>query len=173
MTSAHMNPDSAGEATAASSPGFIRRLIGRRSALCCLIFLALVVLAGLVSPSVFPDVAYQHAADLDAVRQLPSLAHPLGTDTLGRDVLQRLLVGTNVTLLGVVQALLVVLAVGVPCGLAAGYFGGRFDRATMWISDVVFSIPGVVVVLMVLSIFRQSMTAAMVTFGLLITPIML
>ncbi|WP_396911002.1 dipeptide/oligopeptide/nickel ABC transporter permease/ATP-binding protein [Mycolicibacterium sp.] len=173
MTSAHVTPDIAGQAPAPGSPGFLRRLIRRRSALCCLIFLALVVLAGMVSPFLFPDVPYQHAGDLDAVRQLPSLAHPLGTDTLGRDVLQRLLVGANVTLLGVVQALLVVLVVGVPCGLAAGYFGGRFDRVAMWISDIVFSIPGVVVVLMVLSILRQSMTAAMVTFGLLITPIML
>jgi peptide/nickel transport system permease protein len=47
--------------------------------------------------------------------------HWLGTDSLGRDVLERLLVGTGVTVLGVLQTVVVALCIGVPVGLAAGY----------------------------------------------------
>ncbi len=173
MTTAHTDPYTVDEQHAASAPNFARRLVRRPSALCCLLFLLIIAVTALLAPLLLPDIAHQQAGDLDAVREVPSLTHPLGTDTLGRDVLQRLLVGSNVTLVGVAQALLVVLVIGVPCGLVAGYFGGRFDRAIMWFSDIAFSIPGIVVVLMVLSIFRQNMTAAMITFGVLITPIML
>ena len=96
--------------------------------------------------------------------------HLLGTDTLGRDVLDRLLVGTQVTLIGVAEALLVALALGVPLGLAAGYFGGRLDRAVGWLADLVFSMPGIIIILVVLSVFPKSMTAAMTTFGVIAAP---
>ncbi len=54
------------------------------------------------------------AGNLFAANQLPSWSHLLGTDTLGRDVLSRLLVGDRVTLIGVAEALVVVLVLGVP-----------------------------------------------------------
>ena len=75
-----------------------------------------------------PDVAHENAGDLLSARQGPSGEHLLGTDSLGRDVLQRLLVGTRVTLIGVAEALVVTLVLGVPLGLVAGFFGGWIDR---------------------------------------------
>jgi peptide/nickel transport system permease protein len=68
------------------------------------------------------------------------------------------------------QAILVILVLGLPLGLAAGYFRGWTDRGVGWLADLAFSIPAVVVVLVVLSVFPQSLTAAMITFAVLAAP---
>jgi peptide/nickel transport system permease protein len=122
------------------------------------------------APILLPHVAQEQAGDLLKVRQGPSWDHPLGTDSLGRDVLNRLLVGTRVTMIGVAEALVVALALGVPLGLAAGYLGGWFDRVVGWLTDLTFSMPGIAIVLVVLSVFPQSMFAGMVTLGVLVAP---
>ncbi|MGH2887640.1 MAG: ABC transporter permease subunit, partial [Solirubrobacteraceae bacterium] len=115
-------------------------------------------------------MATEHAGDLLAVRQGPSANHLLGTDTLGRDVLNRLLVGSRVSMIGVAEAVIVVLALGVPLGLTAGYFGGWIDRTVNWLADLAFSMPGIVIILVVLSVFPQSMLAGMGTLGVLAAP---
>jgi peptide/nickel transport system permease protein len=154
------------------SSKFLRRLFRHKLAVVCVAYLCLVVLVAIVAPLLFPSVSSEQAGDLSIVRQGPSSAHWLGTDTLGRDVFQRLLVGTRITVVGVLEALIVIVAAGVPLGLLAGYFGGRLDRYIMWIADVVFSIPAVIVVIMVLSVFRYSMLAGMIAYGLLVMPIL-
>ncbi|RYF59586.1 MAG: ATP-binding cassette domain-containing protein, partial [Comamonadaceae bacterium] len=155
---------------AADSPRFVKRLLRKRLALVCIGYLSLVTLTAIVAPILLPDVAMQQAGDLASVRLGPSAEHLLGTDTLGRDVLARLVVGTRVTMLGVAEGLLVTTVLGVPLGLLAGYFGGRVDRVLMWVADIIFSVPAIVVVLMVLSVFRHSMLAGMITFGVLVAP---
>jgi peptide/nickel transport system permease protein len=155
---------------AADSPRFLRRLMRRKLAVGCTLYLALIVGVAIVAPVVLPGVESQHAGDLTKVSQGPSWSHPLGTDTLGRDVLDRLLVGTRVTLLGVAEALATVLLLGVPLGLAAGYFGGRTDSLVGRLADLAFALPGIIVILVVLSVFPQSMLAGMVTFGVLAAP---
>jgi len=151
-------------------PRLLRRVLRRPLALVCLAYLGLIVAVGIVAPIVLPGVAVQNAGDLLATLQGPSGAHPLGTDTLGRDVLERLLVGTRPTLLGVAEALVAVLVIGVPLGLVAGFFGRKVDAVISWLADLTFSIPSIVVILVVLSAFRHSMTAAMITFGVLTAP---
>ena len=152
------------------APGFIRRLLSRRIALACIAYLAILVVISIVAPIVLPAVSLEHAGDLFAVRKGPSWHHLLGTDTLGRDVLDRLLVGTRVTMIGVAQALIVVLVLGVPLGLVAGYFGKWIDRVVTWLGDLTFSMPAIVIILVVLSVFPGSLTAAMVTMGILAAP---
>jgi peptide/nickel transport system permease protein len=120
-----------------------------------------------IAPIVLPAVAHEQAGDLLKSSQGPSWAHPLGTDPLGRDLLDRLLVGTKPTLVGVAEAVFVALAVGLPIGLMAGYFGGAFDRAVTWWTDLMFSLPVLAITLVVLSVFRQSMLAAMIALGVL------
>lgn len=154
----------------AGDPDFARRLLRKPVAVTALAFFALVVLIAVFAPMFLPDVAYQQAGDLLSIGKGPSSAHWLGTDTLGRDVLDRLLVGTRVTMLGVFEAVIVLLLLGVPFGLLAGYFRGRFERVVMWFGDALLSLPGIIVVLVTLSVFRNSMLAAMVTFGILVSP---
>jgi len=165
---APVSDDPAGAVTEA--PRFLRRLLRKPIAVACLAYLAVVVGVAIVAPFVLPDVAGEQAGDLLAVRQGPSWNHLLGTDTLGRDVLDRLLVGSRVTMVGVAEALFVVLALGVPLGLAAGFFGGRVDRVVGWLADLAFSMPAIIIILVVLSVFPQSMLAGMVTLGVLAAP---
>ncbi len=163
----------AAPAPAAESPRFLRRLLRRPTAILCLVYLALVVLVAIVAPFVWPDVSTEQAGDLFAARQGPSAEHLLGTDSVGRDVLQRLLVGTRVTMVAVAEALVVFVALGLPLGLAAGFLGGRVDRVLSWISDLTFSVPALIVVLVVLAVFPHNALMAMVTLGVLASPFLM
>ncbi|WP_435159374.1 dipeptide/oligopeptide/nickel ABC transporter permease/ATP-binding protein [Amycolatopsis sacchari] len=128
-------------------------------------FLVLLVLACVLAPLIAPyDPLAQH---LSAVRAGPSGDYWLGTDSLGRDLLSRLLHGGRSSLLGVLEAVVAQLVVAVPCGLFAGYRGGAFDRITMRVAEVVMSVPVIIILLAVLSIFDRSMTSAMIAFGVL------
>ncbi|MFC4948858.1 dipeptide/oligopeptide/nickel ABC transporter permease/ATP-binding protein [Pseudonocardia sp. GCM10023141] len=151
-------------------PRLLRRVLRRPLAIVCLAYLLLIVAVGIIAPIALPGVAVQNAGELLSTLKGPSAAHLLGTDTLGRDVLDRLLVGTGPTLLGVAEALVAVLVLGVPLGLVAGFFGRRIDAVISWLADLTFSIPSIVVILVVLSAFRHSMTAAMISFGVLTAP---
>ncbi|MDI9979952.1 MULTISPECIES: dipeptide/oligopeptide/nickel ABC transporter permease/ATP-binding protein [Rhodococcus] len=173
MSIAEVDSTALNKAASSDSPSFVRRLLRHKLAAVCIAYLFVLVGIAIVAPIALPDIAEQNAGSLDAVLSPPSLDHLLGTDQLGRDVLDRLLVGTRTTLVGVGIAVLVVLAVGVPLGLAAGYFGGWVDRAVTWVSDLLFGLPGIVVVLLVLAVFPYSMVAAMTTFGVLVSPAMM
>jgi peptide/nickel transport system permease protein len=152
------------------NPQFVRRLLRRPVAIVCCAYLAVLVGIAIIAPIAMPSVATQNAGNLFDANQLPSWAHLLGTDTLGRDVLSRLLVGDRVTLIGVAEALIVVLVLGVPLGLAAGYLGGWTDRIVTWLADLTFSLPAIVIIIVVLSVFPSSMLAGMVTFGVIAAP---
>jgi peptide/nickel transport system ATP-binding protein/peptide/nickel transport system permease protein len=152
------------------APRFVRRLLRRKLAVACIAYLAAIIVIAVIAPIVLSNIAHQNAGDLFAVRQGPSWHHLLGTDTFGRDVLDRLLVGSRVTMLGVGEALIVVLILGIPVGLAAGFLGGRIDRVVSWVADLAFSMPAIVIVLVVLSVFPQSMFAGMVTLGVVSAP---
>ncbi|WP_435159495.1 dipeptide/oligopeptide/nickel ABC transporter permease/ATP-binding protein [Amycolatopsis sacchari] len=150
--------------------GFARRLLRKRLAWLCLAYLTTIAAVAVAAPLLLPGVAAENAGDLAAAQQGPGPAHLLGTDTLGRDVLERLLVGTRVTVIGVAVALLVALLIGVPLGLAAGFFRGWLDTAIGWLADLTFSMPAIVIILVVLAVFPQNMTAAMITLGAISAP---
>jgi peptide/nickel transport system permease protein len=169
MTAAAPAPARAASSSGAN-PRFLRRLLRRPVAIACCAYLAVLIGVAVIAPIALPSVSSQNAGDLFAANQLPGWSHLLGTDTLGRDVLSRLLVGDRVTLVGVAEALAVVLVLGVPLGLVAGYAGGWTDRVVTWLADLTFSLPAVVIIIVVLSVFPTSMLAGMITFGVLAAP---
>jgi peptide/nickel transport system permease protein len=158
---------------ASESPRFLRRLLRRPTAVACLAYLAAIVLVAIFAPIVWPHISTEQAGDLFAARQGPSAEHLLGTDSVGRDMLLRLLVGTRVTMVAVAEALVVFLALGVPLGLVAGFFGGRVDRVVSWIADLTFSVPALIIVLVVLAVFPHNTLMAMVTLGVLASPFLM
>jgi len=104
--------------------------------------LALLVLAALGAPLVERLLGVDAGeTDLLARFEPTSLAHPLGTDDIGRDVLVRLLLGGRVSILVGVAAAFVAAVIGTAVGLAAGYFGGRFDALLMRVTDGVIALP--------------------------------
>jgi peptide/nickel transport system permease protein len=131
-------------------------------------YLAALVLAVVAAPVLAPYDAT--AVDLDHVLSTPTAGHLLGADMLGRDVLSRLMYGGRTSLWGVLQAVITVLAVGVPLGLLAGFLGGWWDRVVTAVTDVVLAIPVVVTLLVVLAVFGSHQTAAMVALGVLGAP---
>lgn len=130
-------------------------------------YLAVVIVACLAAGLIAP--ADPTTNDLAHVLQGPSSAHLLGTDQLGRDVLSRLLYGGQSTFAGLAEAMLVVILVGVPLGILAGYRGGLLDAVVGRCSDLVLSLPAIVIVLSVLAVMGATQTNAMVTLGLLLS----
>jgi peptide/nickel transport system permease protein len=99
-------------AETADGRGTARRLLGRPLALVCIGFLLLVIGIAIVAPIALPDVSQQTIGDLSHVRQGPSMNHLLGTDSVGRDVLNRLLVGTRIEMISVAESLIAASLLG-------------------------------------------------------------
>src|SRR6202046_1580525 len=150
---------------------FARRFMARPVGVAAAVFLLLLVLACVAAPLVAPD--NPATQDLTNVLSGPSAHHLLGTDTLGRDALSRLLYGGRRSLLSVAEGLAVVLVLGVPLGLAAGYRGGGADRALSRGAEMVMAVPPIIIILVVLAVIPGSENAAMLVFGLLGAPSML
>lgn len=103
-----------------------------------LLVLALAAAAPLVAAALGETAG---AVDLYHRFAMPSLAHPLGTDEIGRDVLLRLLQGGQISLLVGIAAALASAVLGTAIGLVAGYRGGRIDSALMRLTDGVIALP--------------------------------
>jgi len=126
----------------------LQRLLRKRIAVIALAFIAVFYFCGLFAPVVAPR-SYT-AQDLDNVLQGPSLAHPLGTDRLGRDMLSRVIWASRTTVI-VTLATLVTggLVLSVSLGLLAGYMGGKVDTAIMRVGDVFFALPGLPMLILI------------------------
>jgi len=126
----------------------LQRLLRKRIAVLALAFIAVFYFCGLFAPVVAPR-SYT-AQDLDHVLQGPSLAHPLGTDRLGRDMLSRVIWASRTTVI-VTLATLVTggLLLSVSLGLLAGYMGGKVDTAIMRVGDVFFALPGLPMLILI------------------------
>jgi ABC-type dipeptide/oligopeptide/nickel transport systems, permease components len=132
--------------------------------------LVLIVAMAVVGPHLSPY-------DLDAISleerlQPPSIQHWMGTDEFGRDVLSRVLHGARSSLLMGFGATAISLLLGVPLGLAAGYYRGRIDEIIMRVIDVMISIPPVILGLLILSVTTPSIGKTMFAVGLVYVPIM-
>ncbi|MGH7322048.1 MAG: ABC transporter permease [Candidatus Rokuibacteriota bacterium] len=99
--------------------------------------------------------------DFRAKLKVPSLAHPLGTDDLGQDLLARMLYGGRISLAVGVVAMLIAISVGTTLGAAAGQFGGPLDNALMRMTDLFLSLPQLPIFLLVVYLFRDPMKKAL------------
>ena len=148
-----------------SAQSFWRLLLRRRLAL-----LSLIVLSVIVGAAIFAPLLAPHAPDsLDLAHFLsgPSSAHLLGTDELGRDLVSRLIYGARPAVIQTLEVVGTTLGLGLPLGMLAGCAGGRLDRIVMRVVDVGMAIPGMVVILIVLSVFND-FDIAMIALGILL-----
>lgn len=130
----------------------------------------MVVLAVLALAAPLLPLANPQATDLNAVAVAPSWQHILGTDSVGRDILSRLIFGGQVTLLSAALASTTAIAIGVPLGLISGYYLGRLDGFSSWWANLLMSLPSIVVLLALRAAFGPSVWISMIAFGVLLAP---
>ncbi len=104
--------------------------------------------------------------NMEAVRHPPTLAHPLGTDQLGRDQLSRLMHGARTSLSVGLVATLVAAGLGTTLGAIAGYFGGIADTVIMRLVDFMFSIPRLLLLLVVAALLGSGLNVVILLIGL-------
>lgn len=133
-----------------------KRFLNNKLAMAGLIVILLFVLLAVLAPLITPyDPAY---VDLLAANLGPSGAHWLGTDSVGRDILSRLLEGSRISLLVGFSVAAGTVIVGSIVGAIAGYFGGWIDTVLMRLIDVMFSFPALFLNILVLAIFGSNFT---------------
>lgn len=134
------------------------------------VILALILLAALLAPVLpIPDPRRQN---LGSVLLPPFwleggvLDHPLGTDFLGRDILSRVIWGSQISLTVGLSAVALATALGVAVGLVASYRGGIADEIVMRIFDTILSIPAILIAVAVLTVLGQSLVILIVVLGI-------
>lgn len=117
---------------------------------------AVLVIATLLGPLVY----HVSTEDVDFAASMapPSPAHPFGTDDLGHDVLARVLWGGRISIAVGVAAMLISITLGTLVGAVAGFFGRAVDVVLMRVTDVFLSIPTLPLLLLVIYLFRDSLT---------------
>jgi oligopeptide transport system permease protein len=127
------------------------------------VILLVLGLACVFGPMVI-GVSYQDQ-DLDLGATGPSVAHWLGTDTLGRDLLVRLLVGGRISIGVGLCATFVALTIGVAYGAVAGFFGGKIDALMMRIVDIMYALPFTIFVILLMVFFGRNIVLLFVAIG--------
>ena len=129
---------------------FWRKFRKQRVALVALAFVLLLVAVAILAPWITPYDA-ETFFDYDRINEGPSWVHWMGVDPLGRDIFSRILSGARLS-------------------LAAGFFGGWWDRIVMRISDVLFAFPGILLALGVVAILGSSMVNVVVAVSVFSVP---
>jgi peptide/nickel transport system permease protein len=127
-------------------------------------WLVLVILAALFGPYFLSDEALKQSL----VQRLlpPSFDHPLGTDAVGRDILTRVIAGSQPTLAIAVGGVLVGLAIGMIAGTLAGYFGGIVNRVVMALVDIKLAFPTIIFAIGIIAVFGTSTPILIMVIGL-------
>jgi oligopeptide transport system permease protein len=146
-----------------------RRLLKNKLAVFGLIVVIVISIASLTGPRIIKAATgYTYdfiPRDVLLIKAIPpfkaadgsfSWAHPMGTDNSGRDVLARVLLGGRISLMVGIISTIVSLIIGVSYGAVAGYLGGRVDNWMMRFVDVLYSLPYIILVIVLLAMFRSS-----------------
>lgn len=141
-----------------------RRLFRNKAAVGGMIVLAILVVCAIVGPHLTP-FTYDSINKEDVWVGPMTSGHLLGTDSLGRDLLARLLMGLRVSLAIGLVATFVSLVIGVAWGAVAGYVGGRLDEAMMRIVDVLYSLPFIFFVILLMVTFGSNIILIFVAIG--------
>jgi peptide/nickel transport system permease protein len=134
-----------------------------------LVIVGTIVILAVLAPWIAP-----HPWDTISIRtrfQPPNATYWLGTDDYGRDVLSRLLMGARLSLAMGIGATLFSVAIGVPLGLAAGYFRGWVDELLMRAADVLMAIPAIMLGLLVLAVTPPALWKTALAVGFVYIPL--
>ena len=146
----------------------LRRLVRHRGAVAGAAVVAVFLLAALLAPALAPhDPVDTH---LDLGLRPPARTFPLGTDSFGRDILSRLLYGGRVSLTIGIIAVVVSFGLGLPLGIAAGYYGGPVDHMIMRAIDVWLAFPGLLLAIGIVATLGPGLQNVMLAIGVAGVP---
>lgn len=157
-----IRPENLEKGTSLWKDAWLRLRKNRLAVICLWLFVGMLVFS-FVGPVLSPhDPAAQDRA---YGAQGPTWSHWLGTDTLGRDLMTRMMTGGRLSLLVGFLATAVSLAIGVTYGAVAGFVGGRTDSILMRIVDILYGIPFVIFVILLMVTFGRSLILIFVAIG--------
>lgn len=142
----------------------------KRSLLLSLGLLLVGALALLMIVSFFYTPYEPNAMKIAERLQAPSWSHPFGTDNFGRDVLSRVMAGTQTAFLVGAASVAIGAAVGLAVGIAAGYAGRWADELLMRATDALLAFPGILLALLLVSVFKPSLSQTIAAIGILFVP---
>ncbi len=146
----------------------LRKFARNRVAVVGLICLALILLAVLFAEAVTPyDPIERNTPERNMA---PSLAHPFGTDKLGRDIMSRVLYGGRVSLQVGFLSIALATAVGVPLGLIGGFVGGFPDDFIMRLMDLILAFPGLILAIWLVSLLGSDMRNVIIAIAFFSVP---
>ncbi len=139
-----------------------------------LIMAFIAIFANFIAPYSYDEPVY---GLVDGVRHTirnegPSAAHWFGTDRLSRDEFSRVVYGARVSLSVGLVSQLIILLVGIPIGLLAGYYGGRLDMILMRITDIMYAFPTVLFAIVILAAIGQNLVNIYIAIGFTFWPSM-
>ena len=141
------------------------RFRGHRLAMVALVIVLVLVLLAAFAPIVSPYDP--NKTDLSSIFEAPSVAHPMGTDSLGRDLATRVLFGGRVSLAVGLLAALLALTLGTLVGAVAGFYGGLVDGVLMRLVDVLLSIPRLFLLVLLAVVFGGSVLTVILVLAAL------
>jgi oligopeptide transport system permease protein len=144
-----------------------RRFQRNRAALVSGWIVVAIVLASLAGPwlvHLYNGFEYD-TLGLDNRLANPTPLHPFGTDTLGRDLLARVLYGCRISLMVGFVSTLISLLIGVSYGAIAGYFSGRLDEVMMRAVDIFYALPDILLVVILMALFDRSLGLLFLALG--------
>jgi peptide/nickel transport system permease protein len=128
---------------------------------------AIIVITAVLAPLIAPHPADAASATNPFATYLPPSSHHwFGTDQVGRDILSRVIYGARISPLAAVFVLLISCAVGIPLGLAAGFFGGLLDEAIMRVTDVFLAFPALLLALAFAAVLPPSLTSTTIAIAI-------
>lgn len=148
---------------------FRRAFVGNKLAVAGAVVLSLFILMGIFAPLIAP---YDPISDQNLTEKFapPSLAHPLGQDELGRDILSRLLYGARLSLTAGLAAVTLATVAGTVVGVTAGYAGRWIDSILMRLMDVILAFPSILLAIVIVTILGRSLTNALLAVGIVYIP---
>ncbi len=145
----------------------VRRFKKHKLAVAGLIFTLLLFAVALLAPWIAPHDPYLVTGEFSAA---PSAEYLLGTDQVGRDVLSRLIYGTQISILVGFVSVAVYVTVGTLIGLASAYFGGWLDMMVMRVTDMFMAFPFMMVILVVVSVLGPSLATIILVLAMFSWP---
>jgi len=169
MSAEIATPEAAPQAPPAWPVRTLRFLWRRRNLTIGGILVGIIVLAAIFAPLLTSSDPYNQ----DLINSLvpPGVDHIFGTDAYGRDIFARVLFGARISLLEVLLGVGIAVIVGVPLGLVSGTFGGRTDQTIMWVMEIIFAFPGVILAILIVSVLGTSLVNMLLAIATFSVPI--